>query len=191
MYRKTFHLLPLLALGFAVAGLPSVALAQGSPFKVGVIDIQKVLKTSLSGKEALRRLQDAADKKEEFLKKKQKELEALQKQYNTAPLSSDKKSELETKIQTLIKDVNRFKEDARVELQKAEEQELRGLEAEVMPLIGKIGKGEGFQAIFGKQQSGLVFMDPALDITDHIIEAYDAARKSGNLAKPAAGKGGK
>jgi len=189
MQRKTLVLLPFFILG--LAWLPSAAMAQATTFKVGVIDIQKVLKTSLSGKEALRRLQDAADKKEEFLKKKQKELEVLQKQYNTAPLSSEKKSELESKIQTLIKDVNRFKEDARAELQKAEAQELRSLEAEVMPIIEKLGKGETFQLIFGKQQSGLVFMDPVLDITDHVIATYDAAKKSGSLAKAPAPKGGK
>lgn len=173
------------AMVVAVALAEPLARAQ-SAMKVGVIDIQEVLRTSVAGKAALQRLQDAADKKQEFLKQKQAELEDLQKQYNTAPLSSGKRDELETKIQGLIKDVNRFKEDARMELEKAEDAELKKLEEEVLPLIDDIGKKEGYTMMFGKLQSGLIYMDQALDITQTIIQKYDAARKAGTLPKPPA-----
>lgn len=160
--------------------------ARAQAMKVAVIDIQEVLRASLSGKAALQRLEDAANKKQEFLKQKQKDLEELQKQYNTAPLSGPKRDELEQKIQQLIKEVNRFKEDARLELQKAEEEELKKLEQEVLPLIDQIGKAEGYDMIFGKFQSGLIYMDDKLDITAVIIQKYDAAKKAGTLPKPKA-----
>lgn len=169
----------------ALLALPA-AHAQGS-LKVGVIDIQEVLRTSISGKAALQRLQDAADRKKEFLQQKEKELEDLQKQYNTAPISGAKRDELETKIQNLIKDVNRFREDARIELQKAEEKELAKLEEEVLPLIDQYGQEHGYSMVFGKFQSGLIYLDEPLDITGEIITKYDAAKKAGTLPKPPTG----
>ena len=186
MFRPSLSSRRLGRLSWATLGLAVMVLASTPAFaqpKVAVIDIQEVLRSSLSGKEALQRLEDAANKKQEYLKQRQTELEDLQKQYNTAPLSGPKRDELETKIQKLIKEINRFKEDARLELQKAEEAELKKLEEEVLPLINQIGKAEGYQMIYGKFQSGLIYLDPALDITSSIIAKYDEAKKSGTLPK--------
>lgn len=171
-----------------VAGICATP-ARAQSMKVAVIDIQEVLRTSVSGKAALGRLEEMANRKQEVLKQRQKELEDLQKQYNTAPLSGSKRDELETRIQNLIKDVNRFKEDARLELQKAEDAELKKLEDEVLPLIDEIGKKDGYQMVFGKFQSGLIYMDPALDITDMIIQRYDTAKKTGTLPKASPNSG--
>ncbi|MFN7973947.1 MAG: OmpH family outer membrane protein [Acidobacteriota bacterium] len=173
-----------LALGLGIAllaGLPARAQNAG---KLAAVDIQEVLRESEAGKAALARLEDAKKKKQTFLDSKQKELEDLQKQYNTAPLSDTKRDELETKIQALIKDVNRFKEDARLELEKAEEAELKKLQEEVLPLIDEIGAKEGYAMIFVKYQSGLIYLDSSLDLTKTLILRYDAARKAGTLPKP-------
>lgn len=162
---------------------PGRALAQNAG-KFAAVDIQEVLRESEAGQQALSRLEDAKQKKQAFLAGKQKELEDLQKQYSMAPLSDTKRDELEAKIQALIKDVNRYKEDARLELEKAEEGELKKLQDEVLPLIDEIGQKEGYAMIFVKYQSGLIYLDPSLDLTKLLITRYDAARKAGTLPKP-------
>ena len=53
------------------------------------------------------------------------------------------------------------------------------LTAEITQMVGQIietiGSDQGYTFIFNSIQSGLVFVDPSMDITDEIIERLDTA----------------
>jgi Skp family chaperone for outer membrane proteins len=48
-----------------------------------------------------------------------------------------------------------------------------------MPVINQAGKELGYTLIFRKFESGLIYADEAVDITDSIIKRLDAAAPQG------------
>ena len=44
-----------------------------------------------------------------------------------------------------------------------------------MPIIDQIGKEQGLTLIFNKFQSGLVYADDTVDITDEVIRRFNTA----------------
>jgi Skp family chaperone for outer membrane proteins len=43
-----------------------------------------------------------------------------------------------------------------------------------MPIIEKIAKGAGFSLVLDVNTAGVTYFDPAIDITEQVIKAYDA-----------------
>ena len=72
--------------------------------------------------------------------------------------------------------IRRFQDDAQRELQEAQRRELGGLEERILPIINQVGQAEGYTLIFNKFQSGLVYADEAVDVTDRVIQMFNTAQ---------------
>jgi outer membrane protein len=173
------------AAALAVLGTPSPAAAQAA-IKVAVIDVRRLVTDSVTGKEALARLQKLQNDKIAEAKGKQDEIDALRKKLNDGRLSlaDDKIAELEKQLDEKVTDFRRFQEDAEKDFNKTQEQTFADIERQVGPIIEQAGKEGGYTLIFNKFQSGLVYADDSVDITDQIVQRFDAAAKA--AAKPAA-----
>jgi outer membrane protein len=71
--------------------------------------------------------------------------------------------------------LRRFQDDATRELNKKRDEILAQIDKQVMPVINQVGKEMGFTLIFRKFESGLIYADETVDITNTIIERLDAA----------------
>jgi outer membrane protein len=173
------------AAALAVLGAPAPAAAQAT-VKVAVIDVRRLVTDSVTGKEALARLQKLQNDKIAEAKAKQDEIDALRKKLNDGRLSlaDDKIAELEKQLDEKVTDFRRFQEDAEKDFNKTQEQTFADIERQVGPIIEQAGKDGGYTLIFNKFQSGLVYADDAVDITDQIVQRFDAAAKA--ATKPAA-----
>lgn len=166
-----------LALGaVALVAAPQPAAAQGA-VKVAVIDVQRLVTDSVAGKEALARLKKLQDDKIAEGKAKQDEIEALRKKLNEGRLSlaDDKIAELEKQLEEKVTAFRRFQEDAERELNKSRDTSFAEIERKVSPIIEAAGREGGYTLIFNKFQSGLVFAVESADITDQIVQRFDAA----------------
>jgi outer membrane protein len=72
--------------------------------------------------------------------------------------------------------IRRFQDDAQRELQEAQRRELGGLEERILPIIDQIGKEQGYTLIFNKFQSGLVYADESVDVTDTVITRFNTVQ---------------
>jgi outer membrane protein len=168
-------------IGRALAGAALVAAvaapAAAQAVKVGVIDVQRLVTDSVAGKEALARLKKLQDDKVAEGKSKQEEIEGLRKRLNEGRLSlaDDKIAELEKQLEERITAIRRFQEDAERELNKSRDTAFQEIERKVAPLIEAAGREGGYTLIFNKFQSGLVFAIESADITDQIIQRFDAS----------------
>jgi outer membrane protein len=72
--------------------------------------------------------------------------------------------------------IRRFEDDAKRELDEARRRELGGLEQRILPIIDQIGKERGYTLIFNKFQSGLVYADETVDITDDVITRFNTSQ---------------
>ena len=172
-----------LILGVALAAAPFLAaapaLAQGAPsgIKIAVIDTEKILLTSATGKKALADLKKLQEAKEGEARTKQQEIKDLQAKLTEGRLSlaQDKLTEMEKQLEDKVINLRRFQEDANSELGKKRDQVLAAIDQKVMPVSNQVGKEMGYTLIFRKFESGLIYADEAVDITGSIIQRLDGA----------------
>ena len=88
-------------------------------------------------------------------------------------LADDKKEALQKNYQEKAIAFKRFQDDANRDLEAAQKKELGELERRVFPVINQVGKEKGFTLIFNKFQSGLVFADDSVDITDDVLKVFN------------------
>jgi outer membrane protein len=176
------NVLMLVVAGLTFAGVQ--AFAQEMP-KIAVIDVQVLVQESAAGKESMNRLAKLQNDKVASRRKLGEEFEALQKQLQTqgATLSEAKIVELRKQLEDKEIAIRRFDDDATQELEKARAIELGNLEKQIMPIIQELGREGKFQMIFNKFQSGLVYADEAVDITDQVLRRFNTRVTSGSTAK--------
>lgn len=158
------------------AGFATRAMAQEAPkLAVAVIDVQQLVQDSAAGKEAMNRLRAAEAEKQAQGKKLGDDKAALEKQLQTqgATLTDAKRSELQKQIEDKDVELRRFADDAQQQLEEAKRRELQKLESQIMPIIQEVGKEMKLTMIFNKFQSGLVYADDAIDITDQVLRRFN------------------
>jgi outer membrane protein len=164
----------LVVLGLALVGVQ--VFAQEAPkLAVAVIDVQVLVQESAAGKESMGRLAKMQNDKVTARKKMGDEFEALQKQLDTqgATLSEAKLAELRKSLEDKQIVIQRFDADAQQDLEKAKATELGNLEKQIMPIIQELGREMKLQMIFNKFQSGLVYADETVDITDLVLRRFN------------------
>ena len=154
----------------AAAALPAAAQT-----KVAVIDVQRVVTESDPGKEVMQRLRGITDTKAQEGQRLQQELAELQDQFNKQrfTLSEARQAEMSKQIEDKQIAIRRFQDDAQREVADAQRRELGSLEERIMPIINEVGQERGLTLIFNKFQSGLVYADETVDITDEVIQRFN------------------
>jgi outer membrane protein len=163
----------------AVAALVmAAAMPAAAQSKVAVIDVQRVVAESDPGKEAIQKLKAISDAKVQEGQALQQEMAALQEQFNKQrfTVSEQRLAEMTKELEDKNIAIRRFEDDAKRELEEARRRELGGLEGQILPIINQIGVEEGITVIFNKFQSGLVYADEAVDITDDVIRRFNTAQ---------------
>lgn len=167
-----------LALGAAVLVGGGTAFAQGATNpKVAVINTEKILLESQTGKKALAELKKIQDQREKDLQAKQQEIKDLQSKINDGQLSlaKDKLDEMDKQLEEKVIQLRRAQDDAQRELNKKKDETLGAIDQKVMPVINQVGKELGYTMIFRKFESGLIYADEAIDITPMVIQRLDGA----------------
>ena len=173
-------LLTLAAAGLAAAALGQTAASApaGSPSgppKLAVINVDRLVTDSAVGKEAFARVKKVADQKKEEGEKLTKELREMEQKLadQGASLAEDKKEALQKQYQEKAIAFKRFQDDAQRQLEEAQKKELEELQKRVLPVITQVGKERGYTLIFNKFQSGLVYADESVDVTDEVLKRFN------------------
>jgi outer membrane protein len=156
----------------------AVAMPAAAQNKIAVIDVQRVVTESDPGKEVMQRLKAITDAKSQEGQALQQQFAALQEQYNKQrfTVSESRQAEMSKEIEDKQIAIRRFQDDAQREVQEAQRRELGGLEERILPIINKVGQEQSFTLIFNKFQSGLVYADETVDITDEVIRRFNTAQ---------------
>jgi Skp family chaperone for outer membrane proteins len=73
----------------------------------------------------------------------------------------------------------RFAEDSYREIQDLTNRLFNKIQRELLPIIEQIGKDLDLDVIFDLRNSGAIYFNPRIDITEEVIKRYDASKKSG------------
>ena len=156
----------------------ALAMPAAAQNKVAVIDVQRVVTESDPGKEVMQKLRVISDAKAQEGQALQQNLATLQDQFNKQrfTVSEQRQAEMSKEIEDQQIVIRRFQDDAQRELQEAQRRELGGLEERILPIINQVGQAQGYTLIFNKFQSGLVYADETVDITDQVITMFNTAQ---------------
>ncbi len=146
--------------------------------KIGYINIEQVIRDSKAGKAANVSFQKEVEAKRAVIEQKRKALEDMRQDViqNGAVMSETKRRNLAETIEKKQKDLDRTREDIRIELQRKDLQLTQNVLKDIEVIVNKIGQEEKFDLIVEKTQAGILYGSPATDITQKVISAYDASR---------------
>ena len=166
-----------IVIALVAAGLLAVPAIAQSAQKLAVIDVNRIMTDSKRGKAVLEELEKFQADRSAQLKILNDELVDLQRRFQEGRLSlaEDKLAELQAQIEDRTRALQRAQEDAQRELQKRRNDDIQKVENEVFPVINAVGREFGYTLIFNKYQSGLVYADDQVDITDLVIQRLDAS----------------
>jgi outer membrane protein len=142
--------------------------------KIGVLDLQKILETSESGKSIQNELKTQKEKMESDLKQKGAEIETIGKRLEreSMVMSKDMREEKEREQRIKINDFKTLQKKYRTDLQTLESQLMKGLQDDLKSLVDTMGKKEGYLMIINKL--GVLYAPSSIDITDKVIEQLNA-----------------
>lgn len=145
--------------------------------KIAVIDVQRILTDSATGQKIISELEELRTSKAAELEQLGSQLEDVTRRIDDGrlTLSQERLAELEQEREDLQVQARRAQDDAQRELQEKQRENFEQIESSVMPIIEQVGQEFGYTAIFNKFQSGLVYADEAIDITDMVIERFNAS----------------
>ena len=161
------------ALAPILAGFP-LAAQEVVGGKIGVFNADRVMAESQPGLEAFALFSQLRDQRVGELQVQQGEINALQQAAIAAPPGSAEAARLQRDVEDLMLRINRLQEDVQQELGLRQNELTVGLTEMIGQIIEVMGEEEGYALIFNAIQSGLVYIGPALDITDEIIRRVDA-----------------
>jgi outer membrane protein len=181
----------------APAAAPQPAPAQAPappvqrPFPTGTkyafVNIQRIAAESAAGKTLAGKVQALNQQKVNELNEKNKALQASQQKLEAGAsvLSAQAAAQLQKDIERQQVDIQRFTEDAQQEVTTLQQQLQDEFQVRLTPIIQDVANERGLHLLFSMVDSGLVWADPALDITTEVIQKFDAAG-GGAAPKPAA-----
>lgn len=169
----------------AAAALPHPAFAQEA-VKVAFVDLKRAVAETEEGRRAT-----SAIKKE--FEQKQKELDEIQDELRKAVQDLDKKRTLlpaeavrqkEGELQKKMQDAQQTYLRHQQTLAEKEGKSLRPIIDRMQRIIAKIGQADGFSMVFDREQAGIVFAKPHLDLTNELIRRFNSGE--GGNGKPTA-----
>lgn len=165
----------LLGLFFALGAVG----ADTTGLRVAYVDLQKALQSVDAGKNAKANLEKEVNSKRAELEKAQanlqKEAEAFEKK--AAIMNEATKAKTQAELQKKIADFQKNAAESQMELQKKERELTKPLIDELRSIIEGIGKEKSYQLILEKNEGAVLYAEAGSDLTDQVIERFNARRK--------------
>ena len=145
--------------------------------KIGVVDFPRIYKNSSAGKAAQAELAKKGNKMQAELEKRKTEIEEIQKnvERQAAVMSKEAREEKKRELQIKIYDFKSLEKKYRSELRKNDRRKMMEMQEKIVSIAREIGKKEGYLIILDK--SVAVYVPKALDLTDKVIQEYNAGFK--------------
>ena len=153
--------------------------------KVAFVNINAIAAGSSEGKAATAKIQEFLKKKNAEIQERQKSLQTLQTklQQGVSVMSDQARSQLEKDITKQSRELQSAQEDAQQEQQQLTQDLQNEFQQKLFPIVDAIAKEKGLHMVFSIADSGILWPDPGLDLTNEVIKRFDAATKPGTNKK--------
>jgi outer membrane protein len=166
------------------ASAPAPAPRPPAPFPEGAkfafIDIQAVASNSAEGKAATAKLDELRKKKNTELTTKQASLKAMNDKLASggSVMNDQARAQLEKDIEKGRRDLEFAQTDAQQEVTDMTNQLQGDFQEKLNPVIEQLRVDKGLLMIFSIRDSGVIAVEPGLDLSSEVIKRFDAAAKT-------------
>ncbi|MEJ2316100.1 MAG: OmpH family outer membrane protein [Gammaproteobacteria bacterium] len=169
MYRRLASLLLLGIMITSVNAAPSTS--------VGVINSERVLLESKRGQAIVQSLNAQMHEKRAAISALQLEIEEIEQRLSSSSLPPASRNHLQSELQQRRFTIKQQHEELEQETSEQREKHLRQFALEVDPLIKQVARREGIELILDTTMGrGVIFVDESIDITDKVMQLYDAQK---------------
>jgi len=150
--------------------------------RVVTVDLQRALNESEAGKKAKEQFKVQVDKLQNDLAKQKSDIEKIKEdvEKRAMVLKEDERRDIEKEYQRRLRDFQRTYKDAQGELQQRDSELTAVILRELAEVIADFGSKSNYTLILEASNTGAVlYNSKTIDITDKIIEAYNAKKKGG------------
>jgi len=168
---------------FVFAALLTTAVAaeraHAAGVKIAVVDLRRALNETNEGKAAMKKLTRHKDKLQKKVEKKEKEIlkmkESIEKQQNVLT-----KEALQKKVEEYYRAVTELQQtymQFQRELMQKETKATQEILNKMADILEEMGKSEGYTVILDRSVGAVVWAPSHLDLTDKLIQRYNAKYK--------------
>jgi Skp family chaperone for outer membrane proteins len=166
------------------------AQATARPFPAGAtlafVDMQAVGQESSLGKQYAAEIEVLRTKKSTDLNEQNKALQAEQRQLEQSEsvMSPEARLKLQQDIDTKTRALQFQTQEAQADVDNLKQELGRKFNAAISPILETVATERHVQLLFGRGQGGVVWVDPALDLTKEVIGLLDAQTAATEKKKP-------
>lgn len=156
------------------------AAAQDGPIKIAVVDLERVVALSNSGKALQAKLEQFQRDVQAQAEKQKSDMEGLRQRISegTNSLSEDKLAEMQKQYEDMGIGLRRLRDDKQREGQKIQAEGLKEIEGVLEPVFKKIQEEQGYDLILNYAPGVVVMASAKVDITDSVVALVNAAQGS-------------
>jgi outer membrane protein len=150
--------------------------ADAAEMKVGVMNVQKVLVNSVSGKTAKEKFDQKMQDLQSKFKTEEQDLVDMQGEIEkkSSAWSEETKQLKMREFQKKRRELQEKSEDARFELKTLQDKELAPILKALEGVVDTFGKSNGYTLILDSK-AGVIYFSDAVDISDQLVKELDAA----------------
>jgi outer membrane protein len=176
---------PIALIALALALAPA---ARAAETRVGFVDLRRAVNEVEEGKAAMAVLKKDFEEKQKQLDAKQSELEALRSDFEKqqAVLSDQVKQAKAAELDKRMGELRQLYMQLQQDLSAREQEGMKGLLEKMAGLVKEIAEAEGFQMVLEKSDAGVVWAQPALDVTNELVRKYNTRYPKGAATDPKA-----
>jgi outer membrane protein len=161
---------------FLVTGL--VGRASADNIKIAFVDLRQALGETTEGKAAMKKLTKLKDKMQKQIEGQEKKIMAVKETLEKQQAVLTKEA-LQKKAEEYYRMVNELQQSymqSQRELQGKEAEFTQGILVKMQKILAQIGKSEGYTMIYDRSSGAVVWAPSHLDLTDKLIQMYNAQR---------------
>ncbi|MCX7808131.1 MAG: OmpH family outer membrane protein, partial [Deltaproteobacteria bacterium] len=170
--RWRYHLITLIA-GLVLAALAPRAFAQ---VRIAVVDLQRALLETEDGRRAKAKLKRLFKQRQDELDRRQSELRQMSQELEqqSKVLSAEARQERIEALQKKAIELQQLYLQYQRELAEREAEYTSQIISRMERILRRIGQSEGYTLILERNEGGVVWVPSNLDLTDVVIQRYNA-----------------
>ncbi len=155
-----------------------LASAWAAPLKIGIFDIQEIMRTSKVTRGYAKALREDINAKKKALQDKAAELKRLEDKLKSSKgMTASALAQLRDEIVIKASDLKHDQNDMALEVRQMNQNLTQKALREIGGIITQIAKKGKYSIIFEKRAAGVVYFTKAVDITPQIISDYNSMQK--------------
>lgn len=173
---------------FLLSGLLLLAapMARADEFKLATVDLQRALNECDAGKKAKEDFKAQVDKLQADLNKQKTDIEKIKEEVEKKGmvLKEEERKNIERDYQKKLRDFQRTYKDSQAELQQRDNELTSEILRDLQEVIAEYGAKQSYTLVLEASNTGAVLYGArSIDITDSIIQEYNAKRRGGGAKK--------